>query len=57
MKVFLKHQRVSHLTFYNYGKTVSTYEQVEVEGEDDLCWKITEVVPWFDLNLIREKTI
>lgn len=41
----MKHQGLSLLTFYNSGKTVSTYEQVEVEGEDALCWKITEVVP------------
>ena len=55
LKVFMKHQRVSHLTFYNSGKTVSTYEQVEVEGEDDHCWRITEVVPWSNIKLDKGK--
>lgn len=55
LKVFLKHQKVSHLTFYNYGKTVSAYEQVEVEGEDDPCWRIIEVVPWSNIKLDKGK--
>lgn len=48
---FFKHQGVSHLTFYNAGKTISVYEQVEVENEEDACWKITEVTPWSDIEL------
>ncbi len=55
LKNFLKHQGVSLLTFYNSGKTVSTYEQIEVEGEDEPCWRITEVVPWSDINLDKGK--
>jgi hypothetical protein len=55
LKVFLKHQGISPLTFYNSGKTVSTYEQVEVEGEDDPCWRIAEVVPWSDIKLDKRK--
>ncbi|MHC5934064.1 hypothetical protein [Nostoc sp.] len=55
LKNFLKHQGVSPLTFYNSGKTVSTYEQIEVEGEDDPCWRITEVVPWLDIELDKGK--
>lgn len=55
MKNFLKHQGVSPLTFYNSGKTVSTYELVEVEGEDDPCWRITEVVRWSDIKLDKGK--
>ncbi|MEH2297072.1 hypothetical protein [Nostoc sp.] len=55
LKNFLKHQGVSPLTFYNSGKTVSTYEKVEVEGEDDACWRITEVVPWLDIELDKRK--
>ncbi|MBH8565568.1 hypothetical protein I8748_25915 [Nostoc sp. CENA67] len=55
LKNFLKHQGVSILTFYNYGKTVSTYEKIEIEGEDDTCWRITEVVPWSDIKLDKEK--
>ena len=55
LKVFMKHQGVPLLTFYNSGETVSKYEQVEVEGEDDPCWRITEVVPWSDFKLDKEK--
>lgn len=51
LKNFLKHQGISTIAFYNSGKTISTYEQVETEGEDDPCWKITEVVPWSNINL------
>ena len=28
---------------------------MEVEGEDDPCWRITEVVPWSDIKLDKEK--
>jgi hypothetical protein len=56
LKNFLKHQGVSLLTFYNSGKTVSNYEQVEVEGEDASCWRITEVVPWLNIKLDKGKT-
>ncbi|MBD2203203.1 hypothetical protein H6G33_17365 [Calothrix sp. FACHB-1219] len=55
LKNFLKQQGISITTFYNSGKTVSTYEQIEVEGEDEPCWKITEVVPWSDINLDKGK--
>lgn len=55
LKNFLKHQGGSLLTFYHSGETVSTYEQVEVEGEDEPCWRITEVVPWSDINLDKRK--
>ncbi|KJH72584.1 hypothetical protein [Aliterella atlantica] len=55
LKVFLKHQGVNLLTFYNSGKTVSTYEQVEVEGEEDPRWRITEVVPWSKVKLDKKK--
>ena len=55
LKNFLKHQGVSFLTFYNSGKTFSTYEQVEVEGEEDACWRITEVVPWSNIKLDKGK--
>ncbi|NDJ25339.1 hypothetical protein GS682_27605 [Nostoc sp. B(2019)] len=55
VKNFLRQQGVSLLTFYNSGKTVSTYERIEVEGEDEPCWRITEVVPWSDINLDKGK--
>lgn len=54
MKNFLKHQGIFLLTFYNSGKTVSTYEQV-VENEDEPCWKITEVVSWSNIKLDKGK--
>lgn len=52
---FLKHQGVSTILFYNHGKTVSTYEKVEAEGEDEVCWRITESIKWSDIQLEPEK--
>ncbi|MEG4168839.1 MULTISPECIES: hypothetical protein [unclassified Microcoleus] len=52
---FLKHQGVSTIAFYNDGKTVSTYEEVEADGEDEICWRITESIKWSDIQLEPEK--
>ena len=52
---FLKHQGVSTITFYNHRKTVSTYEKVEAEGEEEVCWRITESIKWSDIQLEPEK--
>lgn len=51
---FLKHQGVSTIAFYKDGKTVSTYEQVP-DGEDKVCWRITESIKWSDIQLEPEK--
>ncbi|TAG92410.1 MAG: hypothetical protein EAZ09_25380 [Oscillatoriales cyanobacterium] len=51
LQQFLKHQGVSMIAFYNDGKTVSTYEKVESEGEDGVCWRITESIKWSDIQL------
>lgn len=53
LKNCLKHQGVSDLTFYNSGQTISNYEQIE--GEDNPCWRITEVIAWSDMKLDEEK--
>ncbi|WP_293349738.1 MULTISPECIES: hypothetical protein [unclassified Microcoleus] len=50
LQCFLKHQGVSTIAFYNHGKTVSTYEQVP-DGEDEVCWRITESIKWSDIQL------
>ena len=55
LKNFLKQQGVFLLTFYNSAKTISTYEQIKVEGEEEPCWRITELVPWSDVNLDKGK--
>lgn len=55
LQKFLQHQGVSYITFYNSGKTISTYEQVKVEGEETPCWKITEIIPWSDIELDKGK--
>lgn len=55
LEQFFKHQGVSHLTYYNSGKTISIYEQVEFENEEDACWKITEIIPWSDIELDKGK--
>jgi hypothetical protein len=51
---FLKHQGVSTITFNSQGKTVSTYEKVEVEGENGVLWRITESIKWSDIQLEPE---
>lgn len=51
---FLKHQGVSTITFNSQGKTVSTYEKVEFEGEEEVCWRITESIKWSDIQLEPE---
>ncbi len=50
LQCFLKHQGVSTIVFYKDGKTVSTYEQVP-DGEDEVCWRITESIKWSDIQL------
>ena len=55
MQHFLKHQGVSTIAFYNDGKTVSTYEKVEAEGEEEVCWRITESIKWSNIQLEPEK--
>ncbi|MGB3404463.1 MAG: hypothetical protein WBA77_17390 [Microcoleaceae cyanobacterium] len=52
---FLKHQGVVDLTFYHNGKTITHYEQTQVEGEDEPCWQITEVIPWSSIELNKDK--
>ncbi|MFB8796552.1 MAG: hypothetical protein U7126_20560 [Microcoleus sp.] len=54
MQQFLKHQGVSTIAFNSQGKTVSTYEKVEVEGEEKVCWRITESIKWSDIQLEPE---
>jgi hypothetical protein len=54
LKNFLLHQsKVDFLTFYNSGKTISSYERVE--DENDPCWKIKEVIDWSSVELYRTK--
>ncbi len=50
LQCFLKHQGVSTIGFYKDGKSVSTYEQ-EHDGEDEVCWRITESIKWSDIQL------
>lgn len=51
LQCFLKHQGVSTIVFYKDGKTVSTYEPVEADGEDEVCWRITESIKWSEIKL------
>ncbi|MGF1489213.1 MAG: hypothetical protein ACFBSE_19165 [Prochloraceae cyanobacterium] len=51
----LKHQGVDILTFYQSGKTISTYKLKEIEGEEAPCWKITEVISWSSIKLDKGK--
>lgn len=55
LQKFLQHQGVTSIEFYNSGKSISTYEQVRVEGEETPFWKITEIIPWSDIELDKSK--
>jgi hypothetical protein len=50
---FLNYQGIPLTTFYRQGKTISTYEPVEVE--DKTYWKINPVIAWEDLKLDKRK--
>jgi hypothetical protein len=52
---FLKHEGISDLTFYNGGKTISSYQQIESENEEDSYWNIEEVTPWTEIELDSRK--
>lgn len=49
----LRYHGIGELTFYEDGKSVSKYSQTETE--DDLCWEITENIPWADVVLNKDK--
>ncbi len=51
----LNEQGVSTLSFFNNGKTISTYERVE--NEEQVCWKIREISQWAEIKekLSKEK--
>lgn len=55
LQKFFSNKGVSVLTFYNSGETISTYEKIENENEDDPCWGITEVIPWSNIELDKSK--
>ncbi|MBL0294941.1 MAG: hypothetical protein IPQ04_11950 [Saprospiraceae bacterium] len=52
---FLRYLGVSSVTFYADGKTLSTYQQLNVDGDDAKCWEIQEVIPWVDVALDKGK--
>lgn len=55
LRNFLKNQGIPVLTFYNSGETISTYEKINNEDEDDLCWRIMEIIPWSSIELDKGK--
>jgi hypothetical protein len=46
---YLKNQGVLALSFYNSGKTISTYKYIE--NEEKPCWNIREDFPWNKIEL------
>ncbi|MEG3436983.1 hypothetical protein V0288_07605 [Pannus brasiliensis CCIBt3594] len=55
LRKILKHRKEIDLTFYNSGKTITLYEQVaENENNDDVSWKIMEAVSWDSIKLNQE---
>ncbi len=57
LEKLLQHQGVNSVTFFNSGKTISKYEQIEVDEEEteNSCWKITENYSWSKIKLNPEK--
>ena len=55
LQKFLQYQGISLVTFYNLGKTISLYEEVNVEGEKKPCWKNIETIPWPNIELDKSK--
>lgn len=51
LRNYLKYLGVSTLTFFSNGKTISLFQQVNVEGEDAKCWEVQEVIPWDSIAL------
>ncbi|MGH1364861.1 MAG: hypothetical protein ACRBF0_14975 [Calditrichia bacterium] len=49
---FLSLQGVVQVTLHNAGKSISSYEKME--DEDEGCWKITELVPWDEVELNQQ---
>ncbi|MEM7594119.1 MAG: hypothetical protein AAF383_21850 [Cyanobacteria bacterium P01_A01_bin.83] len=52
---FVRYQGVNNLTFYNAGKTISSYTKREIEGEEDPVWEIAEIIPWSSIELDKDK--
>lgn len=55
LKTSLKHQGIADLTFYHAGKTISKYNKIKGVEENDICWEMTEVIPWSEIKLEKEK--
>lgn len=51
--IFYDFGSVSVLTFYDDGKSISTYEQIKLE--EKTCWKITQAITWTGINLDTDK--
>jgi len=52
---YLRYLGVPTSTFFANGKTISLYQQASVEGDDAICWKIQEVIPWDEITLDKNK--
>jgi hypothetical protein len=47
----LLHEGISEVSFYENGKTISTYESLDGET----CWRIKEIIPWESIQLNKDK--
>jgi hypothetical protein len=51
---FFQHQGVLTITHYQQGKTISKYQQVNAEKDEDAGWQISEVFPWEEIKPEQE---
>lgn len=54
LHTFFSHQGVANVQIGFSGQTVSKYELVPGESDDDASWKIMECIPWSSIRLSPE---
>lgn len=52
---YLSYLGVPTSIFFANGKTISLYQQASVEGDDAICWRIQEVIPWDEITLDKSQ--
>jgi len=55
LRNFFMHQGIAQVQFYFSGQTVSEYEKVPGESDDDTSWRIYEAIPWISVKLVENE--
>lgn len=54
LRNFFFHQGIEDIIFFNSGNSISQYEKVAIENDNDTCWRITETIPWSGIELDKD---